>query len=60
MTDIGQYNVGKHKTDLTDEIPFKEQYRRIHPSMTDELRRHLKDLFASGIISKSNSPWALK
>jgi len=57
-TDIGNCKVGKHRIDLHDEIPFKERYRRIHPTMIDEVRRHLEDIVASGVIRKSNSPWA--
>ena len=31
---------------------------RIHPTMIEEVRRHLENLLASGVIRKSNSPWA--
>ena len=56
--DIGYCEVGKQRIDLHDEIPFKERHRRIHPNMVEEVRRHLEDLLASGIIRKSNYPWA--
>ena len=57
-TDIGNCKVEKHIIDLHDEIPFKERYRRIQPTMIKEVRRHLENLLASGVNRKSNSPWA--
>ena len=57
-SDIGECKVGKHRTDLTDNVPFKEKFRRIPLGMIDELRAHLEDLVSAGIIRKSYSPWA--
>ena len=56
-TDIGHCDLIKHRIDLTDEIPFKQRHRRIPPNMIDEVRRHLEQLIASGVITKSKSPW---
>ncbi|XP_060603469.1 uncharacterized protein LOC132756415 [Ruditapes philippinarum] len=43
--------------DLLDETPFKQRHRRIPTMMTDEIRSHLKQLLAAGIIRKSRVPW---
>ena len=56
-TDIGHCDKIKHRIDLTDEVPFKQPHRRIPPSMIDEVRQHLEQLLASGVIRKSKSPW---
>ena len=56
-TDIGHCDKIKHRIDLTNEIPFKQPHRRIPPSMIDEVRQHLEQLLASGVIRKSKSPW---
>ena len=47
----------KHRTDLTNEVPFKQPYRRIPPSMIDEVKQHLEQLLASRVMRKSKSPW---
>ena len=57
-TDIGHCDKIKHRIDLTDEVPFKQPHRRIPPSMIEEVRQHLEQLLASGVIQKSKSPWA--
>jgi hypothetical protein len=43
---------------LTDEVSFKENFRRIPPYMIDELRAHLEDLVSAGDTRKAYSPWA--
>ena len=57
-TDIGHCSFVKHHINLTDETPFKQRHRRIPPAMIDEIRAHLEQLYASGIIRPSHSPWA--
>lgn len=57
-TDIGHCTFVQHHINLTDEIPFKQRHRRIPPAMIDEIRSHLEQLAASGIIRPSHSPWA--
>ena len=57
-TDIGQCNSVKHRIYLIDDIPFKQRHRRIPPSMVDEVRQHLEQLLACGIIRPSKSPWS--
>ena len=57
-TDIGHCTFVEHKINLTDETPFKQRHRHIPPAMIDEVRAHLKQFAASGIIRESQSPWA--
>ena len=56
--DIGHYTGVSHKINLSDERPFKQRYRRIPPSMIDEVRAHLEELLEAGIIRESHSPFA--
>ena len=57
-TDIGHCTFVRHMINLTDDIPFKQRHRRIPPAMIDEVRSHIEQLAASGIIRPSHSPWA--
>lgn len=57
-TDIGKCKVAKHRIELTNHVPFKERYRRIPPGMVEEVRKHVEDLLAGGVIRPSKSPWA--
>ena len=56
--DIGHTTSVKHKIELPNDIPFKQRYRRIPPSMFDEVRNHLQQLLSAGIIRRSHSPFA--
>lgn len=56
--DLGHTGEVKHRIDLTDERPFKQRHRRIPPSMYSEVRDHLHQLLASGVIRRSRSPWS--
>lgn len=60
---ISEWDVGKakdvtHTIRLNDCTPFRERSRRIAPADIDDVRRHLKDLLAAGIIKESRSPYA--
>ena len=57
-TDIGHCTFVKHMINLTDDTPFKQRHRRIPPTMIDEVRSHIEQLAANGIIRPSHSPWA--
>ena len=48
----------KHSMKLTNQIPFKKQYRRIPPSQFEEVMKHLKEMLEVGAIRTYNSPWA--
>lgn len=39
-TDLGFTNLVENEIKLTDQTPFKESYRRIPPSMFNEVRKH--------------------
>jgi len=57
-SDVGCTSFVKHRIELTDDQPFKQRHRRIPPSMIEEVRNHLQQLLAAGIIRRSRSPWA--
>ena len=57
-TDMGHCTFVRHMINLTDDIPFKQRHRCIPPAMIDEVRSHIEQLAASGIIRPSHSPWA--
>ncbi|KAG1952160.1 paraneoplastic antigen Ma1 [Pimephales promelas] len=56
--DVGLAKDVKHCIRLSDSRPFRERSRRIAPADIDDVRRHLKDLLAAGIIKESRSPYA--
>ncbi len=55
---IGNYEGVTHDINLHDDVPFKHRHRRIPPSMYEEVRDHLRQLAAAGVIRRSYSPWA--
>ena len=57
-TDIGHCDLFKHRIELHNETPFKQRHRFIPPGMVEEVRKHLEQLLAGGIIRKSKSPFA--
>lgn len=57
-TDVGTTDRVKHRIDLEDKTPFKQRYRRIPPSVIEEVRTHLQELLASGVIRPSHSPFS--
>ncbi|GFR93292.1 Pol polyprotein [Elysia marginata] len=57
-TDIGHYTGVKHAIHLEDKTPFKQRFRRIPPHMIDEVRDHILQLQASGVIRPSQSPYS--
>ncbi|KAJ8401390.1 hypothetical protein AAFF_G00386210 [Aldrovandia affinis] len=48
----------KHRIKLSDETPFKQRARPIHPHDVDAVRKHLQELLESGVIRESESPFA--
>ena len=56
--DIGTTDRVKHRIELSDEKPFKQKYTRIPPAMIEEVRSHIKELLAAGIIRPSHSPFS--
>lgn len=57
--DIGYCPFVELGIDLLDETPFKQRFRRIPPSMMDEVKKHIKQQLAAGIIRRSHSPFTL-
>ena len=57
-TDIGHNESVKHRIELENALPFKQRYRRVPPSMVEEVRNHLQHLLKANIIRKSHSPFA--
>ena len=57
-TDIGYCPFVEHRIELDDERPFKQRYRRIPPSMLDEVRDHIEQQLSAGIIRRSHSPFS--
>ena len=47
----------EHTIKVTDETPFKEQFRWIPPLMVEEVRNHLKEMLESSAIRPSQSAW---
>jgi hypothetical protein len=47
----------RHRIDLTNDLPFKQKHRHIPPTMYEDVRDHIHQLLASGIIRQSHSPW---
>ena len=46
-TDLGTTERVGHCIDLQDETPFKQKYRRIPPTMIEEVQKHIQELLAS-------------
>ena len=47
----------EHTIKVTDNTPFKEQFRWIPPLMVEEVRNHLKEMLESGAFRPSQSAW---
>lgn len=56
--DFGHTDKVKHHIKLSDETPFKQRARPIHPNDVDAVRQHLQELLDSGVIRESESPFA--
>lgn len=56
--DVGLAKGVTHHIRLRDSRPFRERSRRIAPADIEDVRRHLQELLAAGIIKESRSPYA--
>ena len=56
--DLGHYKGVEHTIQLEDPKPFKQRYRHIPPHMFEELRDHLRQLEACGVIRPSKSQYS--
>ena len=55
--ELGCSHSTEHTIKVTDDTPFKEQFRRIPLPMVEEVRNHLKEMLESGAIRPSQSTW---
>ena len=55
--ELGCTHSTEHTIKVTDDTPFKEQFRRIPPLMLEEVRDHLREMLESGTIRPSQSAW---
>ena len=56
--DLGKTALIKHKIKLTEQMPFKEQYRCIPPHIYNRMRVHIQEMLDIGAICKLHSPQA--
>ncbi len=56
--DVGLAKGVEHRIRLRDSKPFRERSRRLAPADLEDVRRHLQELLAAGIIKESHSPYA--
>ncbi|XP_038141331.1 uncharacterized protein LOC119783754 [Cyprinodon tularosa] len=56
--DVGCAKGVEHHIRLHDSRPFRESSRRLAPADIDDVRRHIQQLLAAGIITESRSPYA--
>ena len=55
--ELGCASQVKHNIKVTDDEPFKEQFRHILPPLLEEVRTHVNDMLQAGAIRPSSSPW---
>ena len=55
--EIGCTDAAEHVIELMDDESFKEKFRRIAPSLLDEVWEHLQEMLDGGAIGPSQSPW---
>ena len=55
--ELGCTSTIEHKIRLSNEKPFKEQFRCIPPPLLDEVHASLRDMLEAGAIRPSQSPW---
>ena len=57
LAELGCTHLTEHTIKVTDDTPFKEQFRWIPPLMVEEVRDHLREMLESGTIRPSQSAW---
>ena len=55
--ELGCTHSTKHTIKVTEDTPFKEQFRWISLPMVEEVRDHLREMLESGTIRPSQSAW---
>ncbi|KAL7868508.1 hypothetical protein SRHO_G00098920 [Serrasalmus rhombeus] len=56
--DFGHSSKVRHHIRLSDETPFKQRARPIHPQDINAVRRHLEELLEAGVIRESESSFS--
>ena len=56
LAELGCTHSTEHTIKVTDDTPFKEQFRWIPPPM-EEVRNHLREMLESGAIRPSQCTW---
>uniref|UniRef100_A0A3B1KCG7 Gypsy retrotransposon integrase-like protein 1 n=1 Tax=Astyanax mexicanus TaxID=7994 RepID=A0A3B1KCG7_ASTMX len=56
--DFGHSSKVKHHIKLSDETPFKQRARPIHPQDINAVRLHLEELLEAGVIRESESSFS--
>ena len=57
LAELGCTQSTKHTIKVTDDTPFKQQFRWIPPLMVEEVKNHLREMLESGAIRPSQSAW---
>ena len=57
LVELGCTHSTEHTIKVTNDTPFKEQFRQIPPPMVEEVRNHLREMLESGAIRPSQSAW---
>ena len=55
--ELGCTHSTEHTIKVTDDTPFKEQFRQIPPPLVEEVQNHLQEMLESGTIRPSWSTW---
>ena len=55
--ELGCTHSTEHIIKITDNTPFKKQFRRIPSPLVEEVRNHLKEMLESGTIQIRQSAW---
>ena len=55
--ELGCTHSTEHTIKVTDDTPFKEQFRQIPPLLVKEVQNHLQEMLESGAIQPSQSAW---
>ena len=56
--DLGSTGVAKHDIETTSSQPIRQAPRRLPLHHANEVREHVEQLLAEGLVDPSNSPWA--
>ena len=55
--ELGCTHSAEHAIKVTDDTPFKEQFRWVPPPFIEEVWNHLREMLESGAIQPSQSAW---